>query len=177
MDFVAIDVETANRRRSSICQIGLAFYEGGKLSGEWETYVNPREIFEWFNTKLHGIDQIIVKDAPDISKISGKLYKYLDNRIVVCHTNFDQAAISQAFAKYQLRTPGCTWMDSCRVARRTWEKVAVGSYGLNSLCTYLGYNFRHHDALEDAKAAGHIVVCAMQQTGLNVQELLQYCRI
>jgi len=34
MDFIAIDVETANADMASICQIGLAKYESGILSDE-----------------------------------------------------------------------------------------------------------------------------------------------
>ena len=34
MNFVAIDVETANASMASICQIGLAEYENGVLSEE-----------------------------------------------------------------------------------------------------------------------------------------------
>lgn len=42
MDFVAIDVETANANMASICQVGVATYSAGALVDEWKTYVNPR---------------------------------------------------------------------------------------------------------------------------------------
>jgi DNA polymerase-3 subunit epsilon len=32
----------------------------------------------------------------------------------------------------------------------------------------LGYQFAHHDALEDAKAAAHIVLAAMEKTGIDL---------
>jgi DNA polymerase-3 subunit epsilon len=41
MNFVAVDVETANPDFASICQIGIARFEGGKLTEEWSTLVNP----------------------------------------------------------------------------------------------------------------------------------------
>lgn len=34
MEFVAIDVETANADMASICQIGIAKYSKGKIFGE-----------------------------------------------------------------------------------------------------------------------------------------------
>jgi hypothetical protein len=37
MEFVAVDVETANRDYSTIRQIGLARYKKGSLSEKWKT--------------------------------------------------------------------------------------------------------------------------------------------
>jgi len=42
MEFVAIDVETANADMASICQIGIARFADGLLTSEWETYVDPQ---------------------------------------------------------------------------------------------------------------------------------------
>ena len=43
MDFVAIDVETANADMASICQIGVAKYSEGKLIEEWSSLVDPED--------------------------------------------------------------------------------------------------------------------------------------
>ncbi len=66
--------------------------------------------------------------------------------------------------------PQCSWLDSARVTRRTWEKFAWKGYGLHNVCQFLGYEFRHHDALEDAKAAGRVLLAAMAETGLSLEE-------
>jgi len=44
MEFVAIDVETANADMASICQIGIATFENAVLKNEWKTYVDPEPI-------------------------------------------------------------------------------------------------------------------------------------
>lgn len=62
--FACVDVETANEWFGSICQIGIAIYEDKKLIHEWETLVNPEVDFCPFNSKIHGIRPIHVKDAP-----------------------------------------------------------------------------------------------------------------
>jgi DNA polymerase-3 subunit epsilon len=41
MDFVVIDVETANADLSSICQVGIASFREGDLADTWESLVNP----------------------------------------------------------------------------------------------------------------------------------------
>ncbi len=43
MEFVALDVETANADCSSICQIGIARFGDGCLAEEWSTLVNPED--------------------------------------------------------------------------------------------------------------------------------------
>ena len=53
MEFVAIDVETANADMASICQIGLVRYENGVLSKEWRSYVDPEDYFEGINVSIH----------------------------------------------------------------------------------------------------------------------------
>ena len=37
MRFSAIDVETANPKMTSICQIGVATFDGGDLVSDWQT--------------------------------------------------------------------------------------------------------------------------------------------
>lgn len=170
---MAIDVETANADMASICQIGLARYRDGLVAEEWKTYIDPEDYFDGINVSIHGIDEDTVDGAPILSEIADLLYGFLDNRTVVCHTHFDRVAIRQALDKYGIRHPDCVWLDSARVARRTWEEFACAGYGLQNVCITLGYKFKHHDALEDAKAAGHILLSAIKESGLNIEGWLK----
>lgn len=63
-NFIAIDVETANRSPASICQIGLAAYAGAHRCWEWSTLVNPEEEFDRQNVEIHGIGSMHVQSAP-----------------------------------------------------------------------------------------------------------------
>lgn len=168
MNFIAIDVETANADMSSICQIGIAHYQDGKISKEWVSYINPEDYFDGINISIHGIDEEMVIDAPTFQEISKELQDQLNNHIVVCHTHFDRVAIKQASEKHSLPPIQCTWLDSARVVRRTWLEFSKSGYGLNNICNFLGYEFKHHDALEDAKAAGHILIAASNESGIDL---------
>lgn len=168
MNFVAIDVETANSSRASICQIGVAKYVDGEVDSEWVTYVDPETEFDGMNISIHGIDDSTVKGSPKYSEVWNELYSYLDNSIVVSHMPFDQQAISQTAERYQIRPPDSTWLDSAKIARRAWSEFSKRGYGLGNVCKALGYKFEHHDALADAKAAGHIVMSAIQHSGIDL---------
>jgi DNA polymerase III subunit epsilon len=173
MDFVAIDVETANADMSSICQIGLVSFKEGELCEEWKSYVDPEDFFDGINISIHGIDESTVRGAPQLPEIADILYMFLDEKITVCHTHFDRVSIRKAFDKYNIRPPKNIWLDSARVARRTWKEFAWGGYGLCNICEKLEYKFKHHDALEDAKAAGYIMLTAMQQSSLDLEGWLR----
>ncbi|MHB8858630.1 MAG: exonuclease domain-containing protein [Thermoleophilia bacterium] len=173
MNFTAIDVETANPDMSSICQIGLAKYENSVLSDEWKSYVDPESYFNGVNVSIHGIDESIVRGAPKFPELVGTLRSYLEGNVVVCHTHFDRVALYRAATRYGITPPACTWLDSARIARRAWHECANSGYGLHSVCERLGYDFNHHDALEDAKAAAHIVLAAGNETGLDIEGWLK----
>ncbi|MBU4272644.1 MAG: 3'-5' exoribonuclease [Planctomycetes bacterium] len=176
MNFVAIDVETANADMASICQIGLVGCENGNLSDEWKTYVDPEDYFDGFNVSIHGIDESVVNGAPTFPELTDTLRTYLEGKVVVCHTHFDRVAMHQAAQRYGVSAPECTWLDSARVARRTWKECAWDGYGLFNVCKIIGYNFKHHDALEDAKAAAHVLLAAINESGLDIDAWLKRVR-
>ena len=75
MNFVAIDVETANPNMGSICQIGIARFAEGELVDEWVSLVDPEEYFDAVNTSIHGIDQSIVQGKPKLPELAQKLHE------------------------------------------------------------------------------------------------------
>jgi len=170
MDFFAIDVETANADMSSICQIGIAKFKDNKLIDEWCTLIDPEDFFDPINIYIHGITETDVEGAPKINEVAQKIYGYLDGVLTVCHTHFDRVSIGKAFEKYDIRIPEPKWLDTARVARRTWDKVSWSGYGLKNVCEIIGYEFQHHNALEDAKASGHILIAAVAKTGLGIED-------
>jgi DNA polymerase-3 subunit epsilon len=172
-EFVAIDVETANADCSSICQIGLAHYKNGELVSEFASLINPEDYFDGLNVGIHGIDEDKVKNSPTLIQIYKDILAFFNVQIVVSHTHFDRVAITRAFKKYNLSLPEISWLDSARVARRTWEQFSQRGYGLSSICSFLKYNFNHHNALEDAKAAAYILHQAIEIKKISIEEWIE----
>lgn len=173
MRFMAIDVETANADMASICAVGIAEYENGSLVSEWYSLINPSDFFDPVNTSIHGISERDVQGAPTFHEAAPEIYRRISEQIVVTHTHFDRVAMQQAASRWSITAPRCTWLDSARVARRTWAECVRSGYGLAKVCKMIGYNFEHHNALEDAKAAGHVLLAAMQESGLDLERLQQ----
>jgi DNA polymerase-3 subunit epsilon len=176
MDFVAIDVETANADLASICQIGIVAFENGSVKESWQSLVNPEDYFDGINTSIHGIDQRAVKGAPTFPRIYGSVRKALADAVVASHTPFDRVAVARVIEKYDLEQFECAWLDTARVARRAWPELSQRGYGLANVAKKLSISFVAHNAEEDARAAGEILVYAMKETGMGTSEWLDRVR-
>jgi DNA polymerase-3 subunit epsilon len=172
--FVAIDLETANPSLASVCQIGVAIFDGGKLADKWATFVNPGDYFNERNVAIHGINEETIKGAPEFPEVFVQLRGLLGGKTVVHHTGFDRVALFRAAEKHELSIDEfqCDWLDTAKVARRAWAQFESRGYGLANVASTLGIMFKHHDALEDARAAGEILLAAARETGFGIAEWL-----
>ncbi|MDM7457955.1 MAG: exonuclease domain-containing protein [Paracoccus sp. (in: a-proteobacteria)] len=173
MRFVAVDVETANADMASICSIGAAVFENGVLVDEWYSLIDPQDYFDRVNVSIHGITEGDVRGAPTFKEATAEIERRLADQIVVTHTHFDRVAMCQAASRCSVPALRCTWLDSARVVRRTWAECARSGYGLSAVCKRIGYTFDHHNALEDAKASGHVLLAAMRDSGLDLDAVLR----
>jgi DNA polymerase-3 subunit epsilon len=169
--FVVIDVETANTNRGSICQIGIAEFDNWVLVDKWDTYVNPQCKFYDSNIAVHQITPDLVQDSPPFERVYDDVKQRLADRLVVSHTFFDRDAITEAATSISRPLISCNWVDSSTVVRRVWPEYSTRGYGLGNLKQRFSMDFKHHDALEDAIAAGEIFCMAAKKTGLGAIEL------
>jgi DNA polymerase-3 subunit epsilon len=155
------------RSLTSICQVGVARYVDGKFH-EWKTYIDPEDYFAPFNVHLHGISEEKVAGAPTFRQVAPDLLTMLRGATVVSHGPFDRSALTQACDRAGIAFPPCQWLDTCCVARRTWS--GLQDYRLPTVCDEIGYDYEAHDALEDAKAAAHVLLAASERTGLGIEQ-------
>ncbi|WP_231730050.1 3'-5' exonuclease [Novosphingobium sp. Fuku2-ISO-50] len=166
-DFVVIDVETACARVSSICQIGIVGFRDGREVFAYETLVDPCDEFSSFNIGIHGITPRQVAGQPTFRDIHAVVDSHLRGRITVAHSGFDKGALAAACRVGECPAIEANWLDSVRVAKQAWPQL--GSHRLNVLSRFLGIEHRHHDALSDARAAGLVIVKAIEHTGIDLQ--------
>jgi len=174
--FVALDVETANADFASICQVGAATFRNGDLIASWQSLVDPEDDFDPVNVSIHGISADAVAGAPRFADVCSELQPILEHAVVATHTAFDRVAISKARTKAGLEPLPCDWLDTARVCRRAWPQFAQRGYGLKHVAKHLDIEFKHHDALEDARAAGQILLRAMLDTGLGITDWISRVR-
>jgi len=170
VDFVVIDVETANADLSSICQVGLAAFRNGSLADTWVSLINPADYFDPINVSIHGITEQHVKAAPTWAAVYPQVSARLQCNIVVSHTPFDRLALGRACDRNHVSVCDCRWLDSARVVRRAWPMFSQSGYGLSNVAAHFGIDYRAHDALEDARCAGEVLLRAIADTGLNPEQ-------
>ncbi|HEX7858071.1 MAG TPA: exonuclease domain-containing protein [Sphingobium sp.] len=166
-DFVVVDVETACSRVSSICQIGIVGFRAGQEVFAYETLVDPCDEFFSFNMAIHGITADHVAGQPTFGDIHDIVASHIGGRITVAHSYFDKGALAAACRVSNREAIETTWLDSVGVAKRAWPQLP--SHRLNVLARFLGIEHRHHDALSDARAAGMVILKAIDHTGIDLK--------
>ena len=168
--FFVIDVETANLDNSSICQIGLAEFQGPELISTWESLVNPDQYFDPYLSKIHGItaDQVIGK--PLFKDLSNDIARKVEGRRLFHHMPFDKNAINRACDRCGLEIWRAKWMDSARLVRRAWIEFTQTGYALRKITKHLGIEYTAHNALQDAIATGKVINAAILQSSISLPE-------
>ena len=161
LDFVAIDVETANDDWGSICQIGVVRYTNGQpgASDSWLCTPPPGlERFDTLNIGIHGITPDDVADAPAFGDVLGDVVAAVGELPVVAHNaQFDMTAFSRACAAAGQPVPH--WTFGCSLALARAAKLGISNHRLPTVAAHFGVELaKHHDALSDARACGDIIV-------------------
>lgn len=165
MNFVALDFETANASRGSVCSIGIVEYEQGFIKREYYKLVKPRKnYFAPINIRVHGITKGDVENAEEFDVLwESEIRSWLEGKFVVAHNaQFDMGVLRAVLDEYNLSYPMLAYNCTVNIAKKTWQ---LPRYKLNVVSNHLGFTFSHHHALEDAKASAHILMSAKEELG------------
>ncbi len=165
MDFVAIDFETANSARNSVCAVGVAEVAGGRIKKVSSWLVRPPVLeFSPFNVAIHGITERHVRNEPQFNKLWPTLWKICRNKPVIAHNaSFDMSVMRYVFDFYRQPYPKVDYFCTVAMARRAWPGLA--NYQLPTVSAYLDIPLVHHDPAEDAAAAAQIAIHALDHHG------------
>ena len=106
-----------------------------------------------------------------MAKVFPVIGSALKDAAIVHHSPFDRTALSRAAAKYGTGETPCFWLDNLQVARRTWDRFRDdGGYGLANLARSFRFEFKHHNAAEDARVAGLLLLRAIAEGGVSLQQ-------
>lgn len=161
MDFVALDFETANNNANSACQLGVVVVRDSEISEEYCWLIRPQRMyFSPRNIAVHGIRPRQVADAPSMASLwKNELAELLDGQVLIAHNaRFDMGVLVASLAAYDLPCPSLDFSCTRLLARAAWP--GKSRYGLKPLADWLQIQFKHHDALEDARACAEVALAA-----------------
>lgn len=147
--FTAIDFETAQGKRWSICQVGLVRVENNIITDELSILVQPPGNYYWDTfIDIHGITPEVTQNAPTFEYSWHKIQPYIVNQNVVAHNGFrfDFQCLVLTLEFYKLSVPEFT--GHC-----TYQ---IFNNNLASLCEENCIALNHHDALSDARACAEL---------------------
>lgn len=146
--FTAIDFETAQPKRWSICQVGIVRVEAGTFTREVNLLVRPPEnTFSSFNIAVHGIRETDTESAPGFDSIWPKIRELIEGQTVVAHNMpFDASCLKQALEFYGLPQPSFEKQCTYKLFNKR----------LNDCCEEFDIPLDHHDALSDARACAEL---------------------
>lgn len=99
---VILDLETTGSipLYDRITEIALIRFEDGIEVERWETLVNPGISIPPFISRLTGITNEMVSDAPAFEDIAGKLYGYIEGAVLAAHNvRFDHGFLKAEFKR------------------------------------------------------------------------------
>ncbi|MFK8051605.1 MAG: exonuclease domain-containing protein [Woeseiaceae bacterium] len=156
--YVVVDVETTGGRAGNhrVTEIGAVKVCNGVVIDRFSTLLNPMRTIPPHITRLTGISNSMVADAPLFSEVAEAFSEFLAGGIFVAHNvNFDYSFIKAEFERIgqRFRYPKlCT----CASMRRQFKGHA--SYSLKALCREYDIPLEtHHRALCDAEAAAGLL--------------------
>ena len=164
-NFVAIDFETANGKKSSICSVGIVIVKGGEIVDNFYSLVKPMpNYYAWFCQEVHGLNYENTCDAqefPDVwADAQRKIHEYFpyieDGEVpFVAHNKaFDENCLKAVFAAYDIVYPDYEFECTLLKSRKVWPE---GHHNLDIIAGYCGYDLQnHHHALADAEACAVI---------------------
>lgn len=163
MEFVSIDFETANSERNSICSVGIVTIKDGSVVNELYHLVKPplcdygelEDCFDDYNVLIHGITPQMVQNAPTFAELWNDILPLLENKMVIAHNAaFDMSCLRHVLDVYSLPYPNLEYLCTWKLAKSAFPKNIC--YKLDFLCSDLGFDFNHHNALDDAKACAFL---------------------
>lgn len=166
MDFVAIDFETANANRGSACSVGIVKIRNNMIVDEYYSLIRPKKlIFDSSNIQIHGITPEMVRNSDDFENIWIELEMKLKGEMVAAHyASFDISVLKTALAEYNIEYPSINYVCSWVIGKAVWPDLT--SYRLDTLAKKVGFQFKHHNALEDARACAMVILRASEEAGV-----------
>lgn len=158
-DFAAIDFETANECRSSVCSVGVVIVREGEIVDCFYSLIHPEpEYYQWFCCRVHGLTEEDTDSAPVFPYVWENIAPMVEGLPLVAHNAcFDEGCLKEVFKVYRMDYPDFTFHDTLAASRRLLPDLE--NHQLQTVAAACGYELtNHHNALADAEACAYIAM-------------------
>jgi DNA polymerase-3 subunit epsilon len=178
LNFTAIDFETADAPRHTICAVGLVKVLDGEIVDNAYSLVRPPENhYGKWQVDRHRITPEMTINQPEFNVVYQQLESYFSEYPLVAHqSSFDMDCLCKALAFYEIKPPTRQpYSCSLTISRAVWPDLL--SHDLKSMSHNLGIKLiNHHNAIEDAEACALVVIKACEaKRAYTLDGLVQAC--
>lgn len=155
--FAVFDVETPNRWNSRMSAIGIAVVEDGVVTETFSSLVDPESAFDVFNTRLTGISEEMVQDAPTFPELWPRIAPMLEGGLIVAHNApFDLGVLKKCLQGYEMEWKRYVrYVCTVQMGRSLLPGM---SHSLDAMCAYYGIGLNHHRADSDSRACAELLL-------------------
>ncbi len=169
--FVALDLETTglDAREHEIIEIAAVRFENGRPVDAWQTLVRPRHPIPAHITRITGIHDGMVADAPPIHQVVRELEAFVGHALLVGHNlhHFDLP-----FLHMQGLFQSHPIADTLKAAQVLLPRAP--DYSLGTLAYYLDLPTKPaHRAKEDAESTGWLFLALVEAAAELPENLLR----
>jgi DNA polymerase III epsilon subunit family exonuclease len=160
-DFVVIDFETTgfSPANDKIIEIGAVKVIGGTVIDTFNSYVNPRQSIPKSITKINGINDQMVKDAPFIDQIMPAFISFIKDLPIVAHNASFDANFLKANSSASL---DLIVADTLRFCRHYYPEFE--NHKLETVCRNLSIiSDGYHRALNDCMVTYEVYLSCREQ--------------
>ncbi|MDE7188691.1 MAG: 3'-5' exonuclease [Muribaculaceae bacterium] len=157
-NFAAIDFETANWERSSVCSVGIVIVREGKIVDRFYSLIRPvPNYYTARTTEIHGLTRTDTDNQPKFPEVWAQVADRIKGLPLVAHNRpFDESCLKAVFREYGMEYPDYEFYCTLAASRRC---LKLPSHKLNFTATACGYDLeQHHHALSDAEACAAIAL-------------------
>lgn len=176
-ELVVVDLETTGTSPTAdaITEIGAVRVRGGEVTGEFQTFVDPRRPIPAYIAALTGISDATVRGAPTIETVLPMFLDFARGAALVAHNaRFDISFLTASAARIDLDWPAPTVLDTLRLARLAFGRDEVRDHRLGTLAAHVSATTTpDHRALSDARATVdvlHAIIERLSARGVSTLE-------
>lgn len=158
-DFAAIDFETANYERTSVCSVGVVVVRDGMIVDSFYSLIQPEpNYYKYWCTQVHGLCREDTENAPVFPDVWAQIEPLIEGLPLVAHNRpFDEGCLKAVFRCYQMDYPDYEFYDTLAASRRLLPDLE--NHQLDTVAAACGFPMEHHHhALADAEACAHIAI-------------------
>lgn len=167
ISFTAIDFETANSFRASVCAVGLTKVRAGQVVAQRIWLMKPLPgytQFESAHASNHGITAAHVHHMPDWRSIHGPIMTFIGGDALVGHdVSFEQTVIAKVNEASGLPIPAVEFHCTLELARRHLQLPHYSPSDVVAALDIPAYN--HCEFGDDARASALIAIELARRSG------------